>query len=40
MVGREVAGLGEVLVRGHFENGEVGHIQAGLKVGFRLEGAD
>jgi flavin-binding protein dodecin len=27
-------------IRGHFENGEVGHFQVGLKVGFRLEGAD
>ena len=26
-------------VRGHFENGQVGHYQVGLKVGFRLEDA-
>ncbi|MFD3453177.1 dodecin [Streptomyces sp. NPDC058691] len=26
-------------VRGHFENGQVGHFQVGLKVGFRLESA-
>ncbi|MEU6339664.1 MULTISPECIES: dodecin [unclassified Streptomyces] len=26
-------------VRGHFENGQVGHYQVGLKVGFRLESA-
>ncbi|GAA3726174.1 hypothetical protein HDA32_003488 [Spinactinospora alkalitolerans] len=24
-------------VRGHIENGEIGHFQVGLKVGFRLE---
>lgn len=24
-------------IRGHIENGAVGHIQVGLKVGFRLE---
>ncbi|MCT2590341.1 dodecin family protein [Streptomyces sp. N2-109] len=28
-------------VRGHIENGQIGHFQVGLKVGFRLEeGAD
>jgi flavin-binding protein dodecin len=27
-------------IRGHVVDGEVGHIQVGLKVGFRLEGAD
>ncbi|MDX3071400.1 dodecin [Streptomyces sp. MI02-7b] len=26
-------------IRGHFENGQVGHFQVGLKVGFRLESA-
>ncbi|MBM9505232.1 dodecin [Actinacidiphila acididurans] len=26
-------------VRGHIENGEIGHYQVGLKVGFRLEEA-
>jgi flavin-binding protein dodecin len=26
-------------IRGHIENGAVGHIQVGLKVGFRLEDA-
>ncbi|MCC5576087.1 MULTISPECIES: dodecin [Microtetraspora] len=26
-------------VRGHIEDGEVAHIQVGLKVGFRLEDA-
>ncbi|MFI9201484.1 dodecin [Streptomyces sp. NPDC053048] len=24
-------------IRGHLENGEIGHIQVGLKVGFRIE---
>lgn len=24
-------------IRGHIENGEIGHFQVGLKVGFRLE---
>lgn len=24
-------------IRGHIENGVVGHVQVGLKVGFRLE---
>lgn len=24
-------------IRGHIEEGEIGHIQVGLKVGFRLE---
>jgi dodecin len=24
-------------IRGHIENGEIGHVQVGLKVGFRLE---
>jgi hypothetical protein len=24
-------------IRGHLENGEIGHFQVGLKVGFRLE---
>lgn len=24
-------------VRGHIENGEIGHFQVGMKVGFRLE---
>jgi dodecin len=27
-------------VRGHIENGEVGHFQVTLKVGFRLEGGE
>ncbi|MBC2876225.1 MULTISPECIES: dodecin [Streptomyces] len=26
-----------VQIRGHLENGEIGHYQVGLKVGFRLE---
>ncbi|MFE6740939.1 dodecin [Streptomyces tubercidicus] len=26
--------------RGHIVNGEIDHYQVGLKVGFRLEGAD
>ena len=26
-------------IRGHIENGEIGHFQVGLKVGFRLEDA-
>lgn len=24
-------------VRGHIENGEIGHYQVGMKIGFRLE---
>jgi flavin-binding protein dodecin len=24
-------------IRGHIENGEIGHYQVGLKIGFRLE---
>jgi flavin-binding protein dodecin len=24
-------------IRGHIENGEIGHFQVGLKIGFRLE---
>lgn len=24
-------------IRGHIENGEIGHVQVGLKIGFRLE---
>lgn len=24
-------------IRGHIENGEIGHFQVGLKVGFRLD---
>lgn len=24
-------------IRGHIENGEVAHVQVGLKIGFRLE---
>jgi flavin-binding protein dodecin len=27
-------------IRGHIEDGRVGHFQVGLKVGFRLEGAE
>jgi flavin-binding protein dodecin len=27
-------------IRGHIEDGEIGHFQVGLKVGFRLEGAE
>ncbi|WP_234340741.1 dodecin family protein [Streptomyces sp. NRRL F-5630] len=27
-------------VRGHIENGEIEHYQVGLKVGFRIDGAD
>lgn len=27
-------------IRGHIEDGAVGHIQVGLKVGFRLEEAE
>jgi len=27
-------------IRGHIENGEVGHFQVTVKVGFRLEEAD
>jgi len=26
-------------IRGHIENGEVAHVQVGLKVGFKLEGS-
>ncbi|MGK5730092.1 dodecin [Streptomyces sp. URMC 124] len=29
-----------VQIRGHLENGEIGHYQVGLKVGFRLENGD
>ncbi|MEV6774832.1 dodecin [Streptomyces syringium] len=29
-----------VQIRGHMENGEIGHYQVGLKVGFRLEDGD
>ena len=24
-------------IRGHIENGEIGHFQVGMKIGFRLE---
>jgi flavin-binding protein dodecin len=27
-------------IRGHIEDGDIGHFQVGLKVGFRLEDAD
>ena len=27
-------------IRGHIDNGELGHVQVGLKVGFRLENPD
>ena len=27
-------------VRGHMEDGQIGHYQVGLKVGFRLENGD
>jgi flavin-binding protein dodecin len=27
-------------IRGHIADGEIGHFQVGLKVGFRLEDAD
>ncbi|MCY0923367.1 MULTISPECIES: dodecin [unclassified Streptomyces] len=27
-------------VRGHIENGEIGHYQVGLKVGFRIDGEE
>ncbi|MDQ0379739.1 dodecin [Amycolatopsis thermophila] len=27
-------------IRGHIENGAIGHFQVGMKVGFRLEEAD
>lgn len=27
-------------IRGHIDNGEVGHFQVTMKVGFRLEGDD
>jgi flavin-binding protein dodecin len=26
-------------IRGHIENGQVGHFQVGMKVGFRIEGS-
>jgi dodecin len=26
-------------IRGHIRNGEIGHFQVGVKVGFRLEGS-
>ncbi|MDX2706778.1 dodecin family protein [Streptomyces sp. PA03-6a] len=27
-------------IRGHLADGQVGHFQVGLKVGFRIEGSD
>lgn len=27
-------------IRGHIVDGQLGHVQVGLKVGFRLEGTD
>ncbi|TWP35731.1 dodecin [Leekyejoonella antrihumi] len=27
-------------IRGHIEDGAVGHLQVGLKVGFRMDGED
>jgi flavin-binding protein dodecin len=27
-------------IRGHIEDGQIGHFQVGLKVGFRLESAE
>ena len=27
-------------IRGHIENGQLGHVQVGLKVGFRLDNPD
>jgi flavin-binding protein dodecin len=27
-------------IRGHLDDGEIAHVQVGLKVGFRLDGSD